>query len=233
MKFGKALLAAGDASQQTIASDRWMDYKLLKKKLKSLALVTDPALIKQGEQDFFAFFQSELKKVEVTFQELLVEAQSKTLAELGRPDTGDLNSDLARCTALHLFVLLVENYSVQNYCAFAKILKKHDKLTLLSTRGKVMERAVNNLSFARIMHVREILVRIEQRFDALESSSQHRTSPVSKSPASSSSRLQTTNSTSLPDRLSELASIAVDDWQQDVGAMSAKAVKRWRQVAAE
>jgi len=242
MKFGKTLLSASDASQDTIALDQWMDYKILKKKLKSLALVTDPALIKQGEQDFFAFFQSELKKVELKFQELFVDARTKTADFLDGPSTGDVRSDLTRCMDLHMFVLLVENYAVLNYCGFAKILKKHDKLTNRTTREKVMERAVNNLSFARMLEIRDILLRIEQRFHQLQSSRQRSASLVSKSPLHLT--LQTIN-TGLPDRLSEFASI-VADVAADVaaesnseeaedsqnGSMPANDAKRRRQVAA-
>ena len=210
MKFGKTLLAAMEASKETIDPDLWMDYKKLKKQLKSLALLTAAVEIKQGEHNFFVFFQSELKKVELKFQELIAEARSKSAHVLSPSPSSktDVKTEQVECMDAHMYVLLVENYAVLNYCAFAKILKKHDKCTNRATREKVMGKAVNNLKFADVRELRDLLVRIEQHFNAKRDDQSNFPSVLlAKSPRHRT--LQSIN-TGLSDRLSELATVAAE-----------------------
>ena len=49
---------------------------------------------------------------------------------------------------LHSNLLLLEKFAIMNYCAFSKIMKKHDKKTGYKTRESFMTRVVNTSDFA-------------------------------------------------------------------------------------
>ncbi len=49
---------------------------------------------------------------------------------------------------LHKSLLLLEGFAIMNYCAFSKILKKHDKKTGYSTKVAFMTNVVNTSNFA-------------------------------------------------------------------------------------
>ena len=182
MKFGKELLRAVAASEAVVSADKWLDYKVLKKMLKKMpptsqtdSTVPDAQKIinSENERAFFRALSNELRKVELRFAEL--KAKSLELAEeFSDPNVvetpmqpSELQERLSRCASAHLFVLLVENYAVLNYCGFTKILKKHDKLRSTQTKFKFMAKMVNDRNFAKFDDVRAALVKLESTFATL------------------------------------------------------------------
>lgn len=182
MKFGKELLRAVAASEAVVSSDNWLDYKVLKKMLKRMppdnaqdesVPEATKILNSDGEREFFRALSNELKKVETRFADLkskslaLAEEFSSPLAFTNMARPNDLQERLTRCASAHLFVLLVENYAVLNYCGFTKILKKHDKLRSTQTRVKFMSKMVNDRNFAKFDDVRAALEKLEISFARL------------------------------------------------------------------
>jgi SPX domain protein involved in polyphosphate accumulation len=187
MKFGKELLRAVAASEAVVSGDKWLDYKVLKKMLKKMPPTNEPAegiveaekiINSQVEREFFRALSNELKKVETMFTEL--KSRSLTLAEeFSSPPTtpgsgidspgsrSELQERLSRCASAHMFVLLVENYAVLNYCGFTKILKKHDKLRATHTKVRYMSKMVNERNFAKFHDVRTALEKLEASFERL------------------------------------------------------------------
>jgi len=206
MKFGKELLRAVAASESVVSADTWLDYKVLKKMLKGMppAAETDNSIPdaekiinSKGEREFFKALSTELRKVETRFADL--KAKSLALAEefsspavLSIPmRANELQERLTRCASAHLFVLLVENYAVLNYCGFTKILKKHDKLRSTDTKVRFMSKMVNDRNFAKFDDVRAALEKLESTFARLskiaagDKSSQQMTAPGPKMSAAS------------------------------------------------
>lgn len=182
MKFGKELLRAVAASEAVVGADTWLDYKVLKKMLKKMppaeeadGSVPDKEKLTKSKEEiqFFRALANELKKVESRFAQL--KEQSLALAqEFSSPELyqnplppNELRERLTKCASAHLFVLLVENYAVLNYCGFTKILKKHDKLRSTSTKVKYMSKMVNDRNFAKFDDVRAALEKLETAFAAL------------------------------------------------------------------
>jgi len=181
MKFGKELLRAVAASEPVVNADTWLDYKVLKKMLKQMPPESDSAdgvpeaekiVNSQEEREFFRALSNELKKVETRYTEL--KSKSLQLAEeftsnedISNLRNGELQERLSKCASAHLFVLLVENYAVLNYCGFTKILKKHDKLRSTNTKVRYMAKMVNERNFAKFDDVRNALEKLEASFDRL------------------------------------------------------------------
>jgi SPX domain protein involved in polyphosphate accumulation len=180
MKFGKELLRAVAASESVVSSDKWLDYKVLKKMLKKMPEMeaaegvaeAEKIVNSQAEREFFRALSNELNKVDTRFIELkanalrLAETFASPVADETLPQT-ELHERLSQCAQAHLFVLLVENYAVLNYCGFTKILKKHDKLRSTRTRDRYMAKMVNERSFAKFDDVRTALQKLEVSFDGL------------------------------------------------------------------
>jgi SPX domain protein involved in polyphosphate accumulation len=55
-----------------------------------------------------------------------------------------------------------------NYCGFSKILKKHDKLTGLSTRNAFMRNVVEVQNFTHYPNVLELLKQTEKLFNDIQ-----------------------------------------------------------------
>lgn len=184
MKFGKELLRAVAASEPVVSADTWLDYKVLKKMLKNMPPEENDVqesvpeaqkiITSEVEREFFRALSNELKKVETRFTEL--KSKSLQLAEeFSNPDDVDptelrkseLQERLNKCASAHLFVLLVENYAVLNYCGFTKILKKHDKLRSTHTKVRYMSKMVNDRNFAKFDDVRQALEKLEASFERL------------------------------------------------------------------
>jgi len=62
-------------------------------------------------------------------------------------------------------LVLLEKYSVMTYCAFSKILKKHDKYTGCVTRMKFMTRFVNNANFTNNADVSRMIKTSKSLYD--------------------------------------------------------------------
>ena len=66
---------------------------------------------------------------------------------------------------LHNSLLLLETYAIMNYCAFSKILKKHDKKTGYNTKMAFMKNVVNRSNFATYPHVLAMIRESEALYD--------------------------------------------------------------------
>jgi hypothetical protein len=58
-------------------------------------------------------------------------------------------------------LLLLESYAILTYCAFSKILKKHDKRTGKETREQVMQALVQNANFTDTSQLQSMIRRCE------------------------------------------------------------------------
>lgn len=78
--------------------------------------------------------------------------------------------NVVACTVLISLpdVLLLENFAIMNYCAFSKILKKHDKLTGFTTRGAYMSNVVSRQNFTHYPNLMELLRKVEQLFEDIQ-----------------------------------------------------------------
>ncbi|KAH9255815.1 hypothetical protein BASA81_006216 [Batrachochytrium salamandrivorans] len=178
MKFGKELLRAAAASESIVPEDSWIDYKVLKKMLKHNPMEEDNGekevrnqkeriTNSEVERNFFLALQAELRKVENQFSALKAQALRNAHEALAEGGIMSPQDALRRCTDAHLFLLIVENFGVLNYCGFKKILKKHDKLRSVTTRDSYMVRMVNNKSFSHSSEFRQLLERLEAQYEQL------------------------------------------------------------------
>lgn len=232
MKFGKELLRAAAASEAVVNPDWWLDYKVLKKMLKHNPMEEDlgndpPRNEKERitnsevERNFFLALQAELRKVESRFSALKVQALRNAEESL-KHTSGDISvqEGLGLCTSAHLFLLIVENFGVLNYCGFKKILKKHDKLRGVTTRDSYMIRMVNNKSFSHSSEFRPLLEQLEAQYRhlalAVEGGSAAATSSSESTALFESQRKELEEiSKEGNDRLKSLASVAVSMDEND------------------
>ena len=142
MKFGKTLTKVRSACKSHWAS-KWLDYKSLKIKIKGLRAssckkgltpLTPTASLKNQdlrsdpkEIDFFAALHRELKNADVFIGREL----KSFLRRYRRTKDSDFNENirLQDLVVLYRDCVELEAYAVTQYCAFSKILKKHDKRT--------------------------------------------------------------------------------------------------------
>lgn len=176
MKFGKKILTVSEASESLCASTDWMDYKHLKKLVKSCEEEHKKEAIQlrecfrekrkdkqinnsECEKAFFKFLLKELKKVAKVYrimeaavlQDFLLfvpELESLKSSQDKTPSPKQIARCMKECAEHHLKFVLLENYAVMNYCGFTKILKKHDKVTGYKTREKYMIKMVNEQPFS-------------------------------------------------------------------------------------
>uniref|UniRef100_A0A7S4AXK0 SPX domain-containing protein n=1 Tax=Pseudo-nitzschia australis TaxID=44445 RepID=A0A7S4AXK0_9STRA len=66
---------------------------------------------------------------------------------------------------LHNNLLLLETFAIMNYCAFSKILKKHDKKTGYRTKMAFMRNVVSKSSIATYPDVLDMIQRCEGLYD--------------------------------------------------------------------
>lgn len=66
---------------------------------------------------------------------------------------------------LHNSLLLLEGFAIMNYCAFSKILKKHDKRTGYSTKVAFMTKVVNKANFAAYPDILGMIQGCEELID--------------------------------------------------------------------
>lgn len=187
MKFGKELLQAAQACESIVHLDCWIDYKVLKKMLKHNPMEDDPAnspttsqkeriLKSDVERRFFSALQIELNKVDFRYKELKQKAMEMAHSFLFQSAFRTSNKHnaapvdtLRACADIHLYLLVVKNYGVMNYCGFKKILKKHDKLRGVTTKDNYMVKVVNNKSFAHFEEFRTLLKLLEEHYVVLSS----------------------------------------------------------------
>ncbi|KAH9257823.1 hypothetical protein BASA81_003842 [Batrachochytrium salamandrivorans] len=176
MKFGKELLHAAAACEPIVDHESWMDYKVLKKMLKQNPMeqtITGAnqkeRIVKSGAaRRFFLALQQELTKVDKRYLEIKAKAVEMARTFLNEPLL--LVSSVERqrmCADIHLYLLVVKNFGVLNYCGFKKILKKHDKLRKLTTRDSYMVKVVNTRSFSRFDEFGMWLELLERHYQTL------------------------------------------------------------------
>lgn len=185
MKFCKHLKEAIDFSNPEWAPF-WTNYKLLKKLIKNLPFVIsddtleiriDNSIGKNiNEVKFFKQVHAELEKVSSFF----TKARKEMKIRYDRVHDGSRifnNSEsimtvqdrwalLGRSVSkLHNNLLLLETFAIMNYCAFSKILKKHDKKTGYRTKMAFMQNVVNKSSIATYPDVLDMIQRCETLYD--------------------------------------------------------------------
>lgn len=191
MKFGKTITKVTDLSDPEWAPF-WLNYKNLKKKLKIVckevtgeeaaaytALTenenSNESLKKfSGEVAFFRALWGELNKCTNFFlnaeQQFVVRKARllegwRLLLVPGTISDGDPHARLtAACVKFYRDLLLLENFSIMNYTAFSKILKKHDKLCRFRTRESFMKNVVNHAPFAQYKNIIAMVQDIENLF---------------------------------------------------------------------
>jgi SPX domain protein involved in polyphosphate accumulation len=75
---------------------------------------------------------------------------------------------LAACVKFYKDCLLLETFALTNYCAFSKILKKHDKVTGFHTREAFMRNVVSKQNFTYYPTVVELLKQSEKLFSDVQ-----------------------------------------------------------------
>ncbi|GBG25327.1 SPX domain-containing protein 1 [Hondaea fermentalgiana] len=194
MKFGKKIAHAANTSTELCKPECWLDYKQLKKLLKTFEAssagkataiercsnVAVAELMKNAdEKNFFLFLRKELGKVSHIFAELERRALTQFLqllhvieaarSEMRALPAEALNPIVERLTIVHRHLVLLRNFAVLNYCGFTKILKKHDKLTGFETKDKYMLKIVNEQAFAQHTTLKKALEIIAEEYEALKS----------------------------------------------------------------
>jgi len=127
-----------------------------------------------GEFTFFKLLHSEVVKATQFFskagQEFSIREEriKEGMAILQQPSSilvHDRWSLLARSIfRFYKELLLLETYAIMTYCAFSKILKKHDKNTGYNTRVAFMAKVVNNTNFSSYPSLLEMISRSEKLY---------------------------------------------------------------------
>jgi len=128
-----------------------------------------------GEIAFFKLLHSEFRKATFFFekaqQEFVIreERVREGFEIIKQPNSIMVNEkwSLMAKTIFKLYrdLLLIETYAIMAYCAFSKILKKHDKVTGHSTRGPFMTNVVNKANFTHYPKVLEMIDRCEKLYE--------------------------------------------------------------------
>lgn len=146
----------------------WMNYKRMKGIINSI-----PSFVLKNSTDkdtwnairknpyevqFFKQLHAEVKKVSSFFAEAKAElkirhSRIKTGLEiLNKSESKTMKQNWTAIErsiyTLHSNLLLLETFAIINYCAFSKILKKHDKKTGYDTKIAFMRNVVNTSNFA-------------------------------------------------------------------------------------
>lgn len=195
MKFGKNLLRVIELSDAEWGP-YWMDYKFLKKKINEIVEETNKSNLSnidgctssdsssrniannKSEVEFFRLLRKELKKTSDFYssaeeiykiREKRVWTGMEMLKEEGKKiDKETWTRFLMACLKFYKDVLLLENFAIMNYCAFSKILKKHDKLTGYSTRDAFMRNVMNVQNFTNYTYIMELVKKAEKLFEDVE-----------------------------------------------------------------
>ena len=194
MKLGKSLLRIVDLSDPEWGP-YWTNYKFMKKKLKEYygeecrtgVTVVDPAqasdpkeITKSSKEiEFFRLLRTELKKTsdffisaeqiyQIRYQRVrdgyLMLQQKKPTAH----DKETWTRLLSACVKFYKDVLMLENFAIMNYCAFSKILKKHDKITGYVTRDAFMGNVMSKQNFTDHPQVLEMIKQSERLFTEIQ-----------------------------------------------------------------
>ena len=129
-----------------------------------------------GEIVFFQALHSELKKANHFFERAQQEfaIREERIVEgmkiMKKPNSIMMSNDRWACMAKSLYqfykdLLLLETFAIMTYCAFSKILKKHDKVTGYTTRIAFMAKVVNKANFTNYPSVQEMIRRCELLYE--------------------------------------------------------------------
>jgi len=128
-----------------------------------------------GEIAFFKLLHSELKKAShffdrATAEFLIREERVREGMVIMKQPNAILVQDKWSLMATSIYrlykdLLLLETYAIMSYCAFSKILKKHDKMTGYSTRGPFMLNKVSKVNFASYPEVLLMINRCEVLYE--------------------------------------------------------------------
>ncbi|OQR87371.1 hypothetical protein ACHHYP_08968 [Achlya hypogyna] len=188
MKFGKELLNSVNQSNPEWGPF-WMNYKVLKKRIKAVVGSQKPSTTPAGtvadsakeaeltqnreEIEFFmelrdqlrklaCFYVSEEKRYLFRFHQL--QAVLRDMKK--KADVDEMDAKRLMLAFVHFYreCIQLENYAVMNYQGFSKILKKHDKMTGHNTRTKYMRKMVNQSPFANYPQLITMLENTERMF---------------------------------------------------------------------
>lgn len=128
-----------------------------------------------GEVAFFKMLHSELRKAIHFFDRaqeefsIREERVREGMEITKKPNSIMVNgkwSLLAKSLyRLYKDLLLLETYAIMTYCAFSKILKKHDKNTRYNTRSAFMANVVNKANFTHYPKVLAMITRCEAMYE--------------------------------------------------------------------
>ncbi|OQS00489.1 hypothetical protein THRCLA_05941 [Thraustotheca clavata] len=208
MKFGKELLNSVNQSNPEWGPF-WMNYKVLKKRIKAVVAVHEPNSTQsvdkeqqltqnQEEIEFFMELRDQLRKLACFYiaeekrylfrfhqlQGVLKEMKKKT-------EVDEMDAKRLMLAFVHFYreCIQLENYAVMNYQGFSKILKKHDKMTGHNTRTKYMRKMVNQSPFANYPQLITMLENTERMFaeipvgDSVMQTAMHMATMMSQPPA--------------------------------------------------
>jgi len=71
-------------------------------------------------------------------------------------------------------LLLLETYAIMTYCAFSKILKKHDKHTGRSTKIAFMQSMVNKANFSNTQQLQAMITGVQEKYNEASEGLVHR-----------------------------------------------------------
>jgi len=128
-----------------------------------------------GEVAFFKLLHSELRKAihffdRATEEFTIREARVREGMDIMRQPNSIMVNDKWTLMAKSIYrlyrdLLLLETYAIMSYCAFSKILKKHDKMTGYSTRNAFMKNMVNKANFTNYPAVLAMINRCERLYE--------------------------------------------------------------------
>lgn len=128
-----------------------------------------------GEVAFFKLLHCEFKKASHFFENaerefIIREERVREGMEIMKRPNSIMVSDKWSLMAKSLYrlykdLLLLETYAIMTYCAFSKILKKHDKVTGYETRNAFMSHVVNKANFTSYPAILEMITRCELMYE--------------------------------------------------------------------
>mmetsp|Transcript_19332 Transcript_19332/g.28607 ORF Transcript_19332/g.28607 Transcript_19332/m.28607 type:complete len:360 (-) Transcript_19332:6-1085(-) len=134
-------------------------------------IVVQEMMRRPGEIAFFRLLHSELNKAqrffdgaqkEVQIQEERIRESIQIVKSSSFSSEEKAWSNIFKSLyKLNTKLLLLETYAIMSFCAFSKILKKHDKVTGYNTRKHFMEKLVKTSNFADYPELREMISRCE------------------------------------------------------------------------
>eukprot|EP00240_Pyramimonas_obovata_P014041 CAMPEP_0118925052 /NCGR_PEP_ID=MMETSP1169-20130426/2985_1 /TAXON_ID=36882 /ORGANISM="Pyramimonas obovata, Strain CCMP722" /LENGTH=201 /DNA_ID=CAMNT_0006866245 /DNA_START=223 /DNA_END=824 /DNA_ORIENTATION=- len=193
MKFGKNLKDMIEESNSEFA-DKFLSYKQLKKKLKSLPVPegntseklhpVEISVSPEGEsiltnnlnleqQSFVMMLNEELQK----FNHFYIEKEEEYVMELQKLEEDlrqmtdgtaeELSALRLRFVKFHGRLVLLQNWGALNYSALVKILKKHDKNSALALRSPFLMNVLTQ-PFYSVEILKELLERAEEAYKVID-----------------------------------------------------------------